>query len=78
MRGRSARMSLPDDVACMRSSILLSAASPVVSPTAATKSALAGLQGMRVESSNMDKQGDTDLVGTEALQGRHVSAFPVL
>lgn len=45
MRGRSAKMSLPEEVACMRSSILFSADSPVVSPTAATKSALAGLYG---------------------------------
>ena len=44
MRGRSLSMSLPEEVACMRASILFSADSPVVSPTAATKSALAGLQ----------------------------------
>ena len=44
MRGRSLSMSLPEEVACMRASILSSADAPVVSPTAATRSALAGLQ----------------------------------
>ena len=44
MFGRSVRMSRPEVVACMRASILFSADSPVVSPTAATRSARAGLQ----------------------------------
>ena len=65
MRGRSARMSLPEEVAFMRSSILLNADSPVVSPTAATRSALAGLQGREAESSIRDKQQDADLKGRE-------------
>ena len=50
----------------MRSSILLNADSPVVSPTAATRSALAGLQGREAESSIRDKQQDADLKGSES------------
>jgi hypothetical protein len=44
MRGRSARIARPAGWLCMRASMLLSAAVPVVSPSAATRSARRGLR----------------------------------
>lgn len=44
MRGRSARIARPAGWLCIRASMLLSAAVPVVSPSAATRSARRGLR----------------------------------
>ena len=66
MCGRSCRMARPLALACMRTRMPSSALSPVVSPSAATRSARAGLR--------MHSKGMEALCGERALQ--EVCPFP--